>query len=92
MLREDQNSEETYTGLTARAFKARHYEHKKDFNNESREGTALSEYIWKLKNSNTPYKISWKILTKRNSFNPTKKVCNLCLTEKFYIIGTVKLH
>ena len=86
VLREDTSIEEMYTGLTARTFKARYYEHRKDFNNQSREGTALSEYVWKLKNNNTPHKISWQILTRRQSFNPTKKMCNLCLTEKFYIM------
>ena len=58
VLREDNGETETYTGRTSRRFKDRWYEHRQDFNNEIREGTSLSNYIWKLKNK----QISWKIL------------------------------
>ena len=60
--REDTAAKETYTGLTSRKFKTRLYEHHSDFNNKTREGTSLSNYIWKLKNDKIPYTISWKIL------------------------------
>ena len=77
---------ETYTGLTSRRFKDRLYEHTSDMNNEGNEGTSLSNHVWKLKNENTPYKITWKIITRARSFNPSTKRCNLCLKEKFCIM------
>ena len=86
VVREDINSTETYTGLTSRRFKDRLYEHSSDINNQEMEGTGLSEYIWKLKNDNTPFKISWKILSKCAPFNPTTRSCPLCLREKFFIM------
>ena len=62
------------------------YEHTQDINNEKRNGTSLSNYIWKLKKQNIKHKISWKILSRRKSFNPATRRCNLCLREKFCII------
>ena len=86
VTREDDQSQETYTGLTSRSFKERWDEHKADMRHINREGTGLSEYVWKLKTQNTPFNINWKILTRRQAFNPSKKSCDLCLTEKYYIM------
>ena len=86
VTRSDNDATETYTGLTARTFKVRLYEHTQDFNHQSRDGTSLSHYVWKLKNNNTPYRISWQIITRSPSFNPTKKSCSLCLKEKYCIM------
>ena len=86
VTRLDNQAQETYTGLTSRRFKDRLYEHTHDFNNENKEGTSLSNYIWKLKNSQTQYNISWKIITRSQSFNPSTKRCNLCLKEKYFIM------
>ena len=86
VVREDNNITETYTGLTARPFKDRLYEHTQDMNNENRKGTSLSKYVWKLKKQNIRHNVSWKILSRRTSFNPATKRCNLCLREKFCII------
>ena len=58
--REDNNKSETYRGLTARTFKDRLYEHTQDINNEKRNGTSLSNYVWKLKKQNIRHDISWK--------------------------------
>ena len=86
VTREDTQAQESYTGLTSRRFKDRLYEHTHDFNNENKEGTSLSNYIWKLKNERTPYNISWKIINRAQSFNPSTKRCNLCLKEKYFIM------
>ena len=86
VVREDNGSTETYTGLTARTFKRRLYEHNQDFNHQKREGTTLSNHVWGLKNTQIPHKISWKILSRGQSFNPTNKQCNLCLKEKYFIM------
>ena len=57
-----------------------------DMNNENREGTSLSNYVWKLKSDNIQYKITCKILTRRQSFNPSTKHYNLCYKGKYYIM------
>ena len=73
VTRTDNDKAETYTGITARKFKTRFYEHTADMRDERRNGTGLSNYIWELKNSHTP-------------FNPISKSCRLCLKEKFLIM------
>ena len=86
VTREDNQAKETYTGLTARPFKSRLYEHRQDFNSRKREGTTLSKFIWKLKDQNIPHKLEWKLLLRSQSFNPSTKQCSLCLREKYCII------
>ena len=46
----------------------------------------LSNHVWGLKNTQIPHKISWKILSRGQSLNPTNKQYNLCLKEKYFII------
>jgi hypothetical protein len=53
--REDNNTSETYTGLTSRRFKDRYYEHRQDMADMNRKGTSLSNHIWKLKTNTMPY-------------------------------------
>ena len=86
VTREDNGEEETYTGLTSRSFKDRYYEHTQDINSETRKGTTLSNYIWKLKKNNIKHSLSWKILARRKDFNPATRRCNLCIREKYCII------
>ena len=73
----------TEASTYACTFKVRFYEHTQDFNHQSRDGTSLSHYVWKLKDNNTPYRISWQIITRSPSVNPTNKSCSLCLKEKY---------
>ena len=84
--RTDDHSLETYTGLTARRFKDRYYEHTADMRDPRRDGTGLSHHVQRLTESNIPYKISWKIISRCTSFNPSTKTCKLCLLEKFLIM------
>ena len=84
--RTDDHSLETYTGLTARRFKDRYYEHTADMRDPRRDGTGLSHHVQRLTESNIPYKISWKIISRCPSFNPSTKTCKLCLREKFFIM------
>ena len=51
-----------------------------------RYSTALSNYIWTLKDSNTDYTIRWKIVDRGRAYSPSTKICNLCLKEKYVII------
>ena len=80
-----------YIGLTANSFKTRYNAHKSSFTDkEKRNSTELSKYIWKLKESNTPHQIAWKILRHAQQYSPTTKRCNLCKWEKYYIITSDK--
>ena len=84
-VKDENSNTETYTGLTSNTFKKRYYGHNSDINNREKQGTTLSEHIWKLKDQNLNYNLSWEIITKAQSFNPSTKKCRLCLTEKYYI-------
>ncbi len=79
--------EQTYVGLTANSFKTRYANHKASFKNEKKKSnTELSKYIWKLKENNIEYQITWRILKRARAYNPASDRCNLCLWEKFFII------
>ena len=80
VTRLDNNHVETYTGLTGATFKTRYNKHMSDFRNQAySDSTTLSKYIWDLKTHNTPYNVSWQILSKARVFNPVTKTCQLCL-------------
>ena len=46
----------------------------------------LAAHIWKLKEDQKPFKISWHIQRKAYPYSNGAKVCNLCSWEKFYIL------
>ena len=78
---------ETYVGLTATEFKARWRNHQMSFKHENRRNdTELSKYLWKLKEKKVEFTISWKIPPKVRAFTNLTKRCNLCITEKLFII------
>ena len=80
-----------YIGLTDNAFKSRFANHKQSFTNKSYENsTELSKYIWKLKSKQQPFVTSWTILSPASAYNNITKRCNLCLSEKLYIITADK--
>jgi hypothetical protein len=84
---EEKEQTENYIGLTENEFKTRYANHKQSFNNETlKNATELSKYIWKLKRSNTDYKINWKIVGHAPAYTNTTKKCNLCNLEKYHII------
>ena len=78
---------EKYVGLTAPPFKQRYGNHLKSFKNEKYSTeTTLSTHIWNIKQRGSTYTIDWKTLDRGSTYNPATKTCNLCTTEKFYII------
>ena len=84
---DENNSVDTYTGLTRRTFKQRHYGHTHSFRNRnSKSSTTLSTHMWKLKDENTDFDLKWEVIDRANDFNPITKKCRLCLKEKFHII------
>ena len=75
-----------YIGCTEPPFKQRYRNHKKSFTHETyKTETTLSRHVWD-KNLNPSPKIKWKFLKVCNTYQPSKKSCDLCLSEKFYII------
>ena len=87
VTRQDNLKMETYIGLTENSFKSRYTGHVSSFKDQKRRNaTALSEYIWKLKEKNVQYSIKWKIVSKAKSYSTSSKLCNLCTEEKFFII------
>ena len=87
VTRLDTGAVETYTGVTKDSFKKRYSGHKSSFNNKKYEhSTTLSSYVWKLKNENVPYRVSWDIAGRAAPFNPATNICRLCLLEKYLIM------
>lgn len=87
VTRKDNNTHETYVGLTENDFKTRHRNHKSSFRNtSSRNSTELSKYIWQLKDRNIDFSTTWRILARAKPYSSVSKKCNLCLLEKFFII------
>ena len=82
-----QNTQETYIGLTANQFKARYRNHQMSFRHVGRRNdTELSKHLWRLKDDNKEYTITWKIVAKAKPYTNLTKRCNLCNTEKFFLI------
>ena len=82
-----ENTTETYIGLTANNFKARYGNHQMSFRHEKRKSeTELSKHIWQLKGENEEFKVTWKILAKAKHYTNITKRCDLCNTEKFFLI------
>ena len=84
---DENNTVETYTGLTSMTFKRRHYGHKRSFRRrECESSTTLSGHIWKLKDRNLNYNVKWSVVDRAGIFNPTSRKCRLCLIEKYFIL------
>ena len=85
--RKDNNTTETYIGLTENDFKTRYRNHTASFRHaKHRNSTELSKHIWTLKDNNIEHFISWRILASHSPYNSSSKRCNLCLKEKLLII------
>ena len=81
VTRTDNNTSETYVGLTENDFNTRYRNHTSSFQPaHSRNSSELSKHMWDFKDNNIAHTISWNILASAN------KRCNLCLLEKFIII------
>ena len=84
---ETNTAKETYIGLTQNKFKTRYTNHLASFRDESKmNATQLSKHIWALKDKGISYNLSWKIIARAQPYTNVNKRCNLCITEKFFII------
>ena len=83
------NEKKYYLGLSETTFKERYRNHKKESNNSKyQNSTELSKYIWKLNRGKTGFTIKWSIVERVNG-NANSTRCNLCLTEKLWIINSI---
>ena len=84
--------EETYIGLASTSWKARLAVHTSSFKHrvkpgaKSQNSTELSKHIWELKDKQIKNSLSWKIIDRAQTFNPSSKMCRLCLTEKYHLM------
>ena len=87
VTRHDNNKDETYIGLTDNTFQTRYNGHTNSFRHSNyRNSTALSNYIWMLKDKKISYSLKWKIIDRGRAYKPSGKNCSLCDLEKFHII------
>ena len=76
-----------YLGLADKIFKERYTNHKSSFNNEnSKNSTELSKFVWSLRENNKIPSIKWKIVKIVYS-KATSSFCKLCLTEKLFVLN-----
>ena len=73
--RNDNNTSETYIGLTENAFKTRYRNHTASFRHtKHRNSTELSKHVWSLKDNNIVYSISWRIISSSSSCNSSNNI------------------
>ena len=92
----DSGKVQTYTGLASTEWKKRLAVHKSSIRHRAKPGakssnsTELSNHTWDLKDKKIDYTISWKIIDRAQPFNPSTKMCRLCLTEKYHLMYNEK--
>ena len=79
----------TYVGSTSLPFKTRYGNHIKSFKTKKYgSDTALSKYIWHMKDSgNLQHKLKWEIVKRAPVYTPGAKSCRLCMEEKLSILS-----
>ena len=55
------NTTKTYYGLAGTTFKKRHGGHRSNLENREDNGTALSKYVWFLRDNNARFDLKWSI-------------------------------
>ena len=80
------NITKTYYGLAGSTFKQRFYGHRRNLIHRDSCGTALSKYIWYLRDRNVNYTLEWSIKKKAHVYSAGAKYCDLCLSEKTIIM------
>ena len=83
----NKRNEKIYFGSTQGDFKTRYYNHKTSFSHEKyRHCTALSSYVWELKeNTGVDPIIKWEVIKKCRKYRAGNRACRLCMEEKLAI-------
>ena len=76
-----------YLGVAEGDWKQRFYNHKKSIKNKSyRNDTALSSYLWDLREKHNVFRtLTWSVLKSVPGYSNVSKGCLLCLAEKVLI-------
>ena len=82
---QENNTVNTYTGLTCNTFKQRLGKHNYTFNHSEADQTTLSNHIHELTDENIEHTIKWELIDHAKPFNPISGICALCTREKFII-------
>ena len=91
VITDEDTTGKNYIGLTEGTFKQRYTQHKLSFRNRKyTNSTELSKHIWKLNDAKKNYAINWSITTSASPYSNISKRCNLCLTEKLFILKADK--
>ena len=86
-------TEKCYYGFVDGQFKDRRRNHTKSFRKPKYEhDTALSSYIWSLKDQEKEYTVKWEIAKKSAPYQCGGKSCNLYIAEKMYSRRRQKDH
>ena len=86
-----QDTEKDYTGLTVSTFKQRFNSHQHSMRpRKYRHSTALSNYVWSLKDQDIAFDIKWTVLRKAAAYRNTTRRCSLCIAEKLEIMKADK--
>ena len=81
----------TYVGQTSRTFKARLANHTNACKYISkRKDTALTDFIWKLKEEGKEYEVAWEKVHEGDTYRRETKRCQLCEKEKMAILEEMK--
>ena len=93
MTKTNDKEKKLYIGITADPFKHRFSNHMKSFRDPKyAKETALSTYIWDLKNEGKEFIVKWSILKRMKGYESGVARCNLCLEEKPDIMKTDKKY
>ena len=77
----------TYIGMTKNKFKTRYGQHKSALRNrDSPQATALSRYVWEMRDKGETPQINWNIKSRAYSFSSGGRQCDLCVSEKREIL------
>ena len=84
-------NEMIYIGSTSTTFKERYNNHKASQKHEKKQSsTKLSKHVWELKRAGVDHTIKWRILRRAKEYSTLSKRCDLCLTEKLFILKARK--
>ena len=81
-----------YIGSTEPPFKQRYGRHTYTFRHAEigKKETALSKYIWRLRDEGIEGEISWKIIQKAIPYKCGTRRCDVCLSEKYQIAKAMR--
>ena len=87
LIKENNSEDAKYIGSTEGPFKQRLYGHKSDQKLEQyKNRTKLSQHIWYKKEKGEPINIQWKIIKKEKKYKSGQKFCQVCNSEKYFIL------